>query len=218
MKKKTITALTCIILACSLLAVAVTVSPDLYAAAKSSPVTNLKKLKKVVKKKKKLSKVFKTEEAGTSSIDWLYYKHNARITTKGNKIYFKDRISYKQKKVVIGEYYVTMVMKVGANKRVKAKVTETVYKKKYVDAYSPTVKSAKRWKKLPTKSLSVTPSTYRFSYSLSDESFIYHAQVHTAMRCWDKLLKKNAKLSMKKIGFTKFKPVSVSDMGYYYMK
>ena len=220
MKKRSTAIIICIIFACSIAIGMGAAGMRLTAEASSNnAISNLKKLKKVVKKKKKLSKVYKTEEHGTGSIDWMYYKHKAQIKTKGNKIYFKDHIYYKQRKLTIGEYTVSMVMKVGANDTVTAKVQETEYKWRYRYDYGDAIKSAKKGKKKPTQTLEMDPTTYNYSESLEDEdSFEYHAQLHTAMRCWNKLIAKKAKLSMKKIGFEEFKGKSIHDEGEYYMK
>ena len=216
MKKRTIKPIICIMLA-SLIALGAgsAMLTSNAAGATTSTVSNLKKLSKIVKKKKKLSKVYKTEEAGTGSLDWLYYKHKASITVKGNKIYFKDHIYYKQRKLTIGEYNVRMVMNAGSNKLVKVSVTETRYKYRWVSDWDNTIKSAKKGKTLPKKTLTLNPSVYKYSKSYEDEKFAYHSEYHAAMRCWNRLLKKYARLNMKKIGFKKFKSVSISDDGYY---
>ena len=112
-----------------------------------------------------------------------------------------------------------MVMNVGANKTVyvtmKGKDRDTVWNKDYTKIIKH------RWIKNNTSSAKFKPASYKKGIHLKWKNYgkqigdaYNESMLFTTFRCWNSLVKKG-NVSMKSIGFTNFKPVSIEDEGYY---
>ena len=196
MKKKTLAMVVALVMALSVFFGAVAPGTDIFASGKE--VKQLKKLQKALKKKKKFTKTYKTEVGGTQSIKWNYYKHSAKITRSGKYIVFSDTIKSYSGKKLSGTYNVNMKMKVGNNKKVKVTI-------KY---------KSKRYNNSSSATAAFKPSDYKYgksvTYKDSKEGNLkgyYDDLLYVTMRSWNNLASKKAGVTMKSIGFKKFKVI-----------
>lgn len=182
-------------------------------ASSSKEVKQLKKLKKALKKSKKFTKSFKTEVGGTESIEWSYLKHNAKITKSGNNIVFTDNVTKYYEKNVREKDVVKMSMKVGSNKKVKVSIKKTYYSSKWNEDYTKVIGIVKDGP-ATTYTTTIEPGKYKYGDTLqfvckksktTDSSM--ENLVYLSLRCWNTLTNKKAKVSMKSIGFKKFKVI-----------
>ena len=229
--KKRITALVLALTLClgTAAGLSMTSSQAVNAKKASKKVQKLKTLQKALKKKKKkkFTKTFKTETGGTASIEYEWLKHKATVKSKGKRIIFTDTVkeqgpdyNYSDERTgTFNTITIKMVMNVGANKTVyvtmKGKHRSTVWNK------DETKIIGHKWVKMNTCSAKFKPASYKKGIHLKwkiygkrlwdsyDESMLF-----TTFRCWNSLVKKG-NVSMKSIGFTNFKPVTIELDGYY---
>lgn len=202
----------------------ITGAPDAAAKKTTKQVKSLNTLNTALKKKKKktISKTYKTERGGTANKKNSWLKHKAAIQAKGKKIIFTDTVyvqdswRYDGKVNTDSKYTIKMVMKIGNNKKVtissKGSYKDEVYDK-------ATDKWVKKWVNEKTIKTSFKPASYKKGISLkwtkgADVSDYMDEYIFTTFRCWNSLAKK-CKVSMKAIGFTKYKPVSIENEAYY---
>ena len=229
--KKRIIALVLVLALClgTAAGLSMTSSQAVNAKKVSKKVQKLKTLQKALKKKKKkqFTKTFKTETGGTESIEYSWLKHKATVKSKGKRIIFTDTVKeqgldydYSYKK--IDTYSITtikMVMNVGANKTVyvtmKGKEREPVWNKDETEIIKY------KWVKENTSSAKFKPASYKKGIHLKWKIYgknywdaYNESMLFTTFRCWNSLVKKG-NVSMKSIGFTNFKPVTIELDGYY---